>query len=129
MEEQQEKVKLTPIQRVARVWSVIVIVFAILILIGELAFPHTGEDYPPIENLLPVLMMLSVASLGLAWKSELLGGILNIVFFLANYVLYWVINARPFPLNGLAILSLAVVPGILFVISWRRSRPVSTPES
>ncbi|MGD8456588.1 MAG: hypothetical protein PVF83_09400 [Anaerolineales bacterium] len=129
MEEQQEKVKLTPLQRVARIWSAIVIVFAILILIGELAFPHTGEDYPPIENLLPVLMMLSVASLGLAWKRELLGGILNIVFFLANYVLYWVINARPFPLNGLAILSLAVVPGILFVISWRRSRPVSTPES
>ena len=129
MEEKKEKVKLTPLQWVARIWSIIIFILALIILIGELVFPHTGEDYPPIENLLPILMFLSVASLGLAWKRELLGGVLNILFFLANYILYWVINARPFPLKGLAPLSLAVVPGILFVISWWRSRPEPVTES
>jgi hypothetical protein len=129
MDGQDKKATLTPLQRAARIWSVILFIIAFIILIGESAFPHTGEDYPPIENLLPVLMFLSVASLGLAWKRELLSGILNIAFFLANYILYWVINARPFPIRGLAILSLAVVPGILYIISWRRSRPAPSQES
>jgi hypothetical protein len=129
MDGQDKKVKLTPLQWVARIWSVFIFIFALIILIGEVAFPHTGQDYPPIENLLPLLMFLSVASLGLAWKWELLGGLLNVLFFLANYILYWVINARPFPIKGLAPLSLAVVPGILFVISWWRSRPVPAAES
>ena len=129
MDRQDKKPTLTPLQWVSRIWSVLVFIIALIILIGEVAFPHTGENYPPIENLLPVLMFLSIASLGLAWKWELLGGVLNIVFFLANYILYWVINARPFPLKGLAPLLLAVVPGILFIISWWRSRPVPATES
>lgn len=129
MDGQDKKGKLTPLQLVARIWSVFIFIFALIILIGEVAFPHTMQDYPPIENLLPLLMFLSIASLGLAWKWELWGGILNILFFLANYFLYWAIHARPFPLNGLFPLSLAVVPGILFVISWWRSRPVPTTAS
>lgn len=129
MDGQDKKVTITPLQRVARIWSVVIFVFALIILVGEIAFPHPGEDYPPIENLLPILMLLSVASLGLAWKWELLAGVLNVLFFLGNYFLYWVINERPLPYVGLAPLSLAVIPGILFIISWWRSRPAPTTES
>ena len=129
MDAQDKNPALTPLQRVARIWSVVIFVFTLIILIGELAFPHTGEDYPPIEDLLPVLMFLSVASLGLAWKWQLLGGILNILFFLAMYILYWVINAHPFTLKAFAPLSLAVVPGVIFVISWWRSRPVAAAQT
>lgn len=128
MDEHEKKENVTTLRRVARVWSVILFLVTLLVVIGEVAFPHTGEDYPPIENLLPISMLLSVASLGLAWKWELLAGVLNILFFLANYILYWVINARPFPFRGLAPLSLAVIPGILFIIAWWRSRSVDNSE-
>jgi hypothetical protein len=114
---------------VARIWSVIIFLIAVLIVIGEFAFPHTGEDYPPIENLLPVLMFLSVASLALAWRWEFIGGSLNILFFIANFLLYWVINEKPLPLRGLVILSLVIVPGVLFIVSWAESRQAAEPET
>jgi len=119
---------ITNLRKAARILSVIIILFATLIFIGEIMFPHTEEDYPPIENLMPFLMLLSVASLGLAWRRELLGGVLNIVFFMANFILYWIIRGRPFPLGALAILSLVVVPGVLFVISAELTRRITVQE-
>jgi hypothetical protein len=118
----------TTIRKVARIWSVIVFLVAALVIYGETAFPHTEEDYPPIENLLPFLMFLSVASLGLTWRRELLGGVLNISFFVANFVMYWIINGKPLPLGGLMILSLVIVPGILFIMTWAQSRRIVVTE-
>jgi hypothetical protein len=129
MDEHEKKGNVTTLQRVARIWSVFIFLITLLVVIGEVAFPHTGEAYPLIENLMPISMLISIASLGLAWKWELLAGVLNILFFFATFILYWVINARPFPLKGLAPLSLAVIPGILFIISWWRSRSVDSPET
>jgi hypothetical protein len=128
MDEHGKKRNVATLRRVARIWSVILFLVTLWIVIGEVAFPHTGEDYPPIENLMPISMLISITSLGLAWKWELLAGVLNIFFFLATYILYWVINARPFPLKGLAPLSLAVIPGVLFIIAWWRSRSVDSSE-
>lgn len=112
------------IRRIARIWSIVVIAFTLFMFIAHVVGPdeHTVDDYPPIENLQPVLMVLSVMSLALAWRWERIGGILNISFFVANLLLYWAIHGRFFPLPGLATLSLAIVPGVLFLVCWWRTR-------
>jgi hypothetical protein len=126
----QEKLRkrITNLRKAARILSVIIISFAAFIFIGEIMFPHAEEEYPPIENLMPFFLLLSVASLGLAWRRELLGGVLNISFFAANYILYWIIRGRPFPLYAIAILSLVIVPGILYIVAWAQSRKVVVTE-
>jgi len=109
---------------IARAWSVVVIGVTAFMIIAHAVIPEPGEaDYPPIENLLPVLMCVSVAGLGVAWRWEGLGGAINVVFFLANLGLYWAIRGYFMPLRAVAVLSLALAPGILFLLCWWRTRP------
>ena len=108
------------VRKTARVWSAVVIVLTLVIMAAHVIAPDTSPGYPKIELLLPTLMVLSVAGLAVAWRWETLGGAINLVLFLAMVGLYWVLKGRFFPLRGLAVLSLAVVPGILFLIcGWR----------
>lgn len=94
------------LRRVARIWSIVIIVFTLIMLIGYAvnwvqtgtADPHAMEDYPPIENLIPLTLILSVIGLGIAWRWEGLGGAINIGFFLANLAVhFWMISPRPYP--------------------------------
>ena len=111
------------IRWIARVWSAVIIVFTLVIVVTHMVVPDpNATDYPPIENLLPLAMCLSVAGLGLAWRWEGLGGTINVGFFLANLGLYWVIRGKFLPLGPVAILSLALIPGILFLTCWWRTR-------
>ena len=110
------------LRRVARVWSIVVIAFTLVIVIGETAFPHTEADVPFVEYLMPVSMFVSVLGLVLAWWREALGGGINVGFFLVNLIIYYIVNDRFFPVRGLAPLSLAIVPGILFLICWFADR-------
>jgi hypothetical protein len=97
-------------------------VITAIIVASHLIWPDTEPgSYPPVENLLPLSMVLCVASLGLSWRWEVLGGILNIVFYLLNLLGYWIINNRFLPAGVTATLGLAIVPGILFLICWRRT--------
>lgn len=118
------------IRWIARVWSIVIIAFTLVMIIGHAGGPDPyATDYPPIENLLPVLMCVSVAGLGVAWRWEGLGGAINVGFFLANLGLYWVIRGKFMPLREGAILSLALVPGILFLVCWWRARSKSSLNS
>lgn len=55
------------IRRIARTLSALILVIALIMLIGHIVVPELTEvDYPPIENLLPVIMCLSVLGLGIA---------------------------------------------------------------
>jgi hypothetical protein len=118
------------IRRVARIWSLVIIGFTLVMVIAHVVEPEPQTtDYPPIENLLPLAMCLSVAGLGIAWRREKLGGVINIIFFLVNLGLYWFIRGRFFPLGGVAILSLAIVPGVLFLVCWWRSKSRSSLHS
>ena len=117
------------IKKVARVWSIVIIVLALLILVVEVVSPPTETDYPWVENLMPISMFLSVFSLGLAWRWELLGGALNVGFYVVNFIIYWAVNGEFLHLTALLILGLAIVPGILFLVCWWLSRKVQHEDA
>ena len=110
------------LRRIARIWSIVIIVFTLIMLIDcavnwvktGTVDPHAMKDYPPAENLIPPTLILSVLGLGIAWRWEGLGGAINIGFFLANVAVhFWVISPRPYPY--LVAISLPT-PGILFLV-------------
>lgn len=113
---------------IARIWSIVIIIFTLIMLIGYTvnwvqtgtADPHAMEDYPAIENLIPLVLILSVLGLGLAWRWEGLGGAINIGFFLVNLAVhFWLISPRPYPY----LIAIALpTPGILFLLCWWISR-------
>ena len=119
-------------RQVARIWSIVIIIFTLIMAVAHIVVPDSNAaDYPPLENLLPVLMVLSVLGLGIAWRWEGVGGAINLGFFLANLVLYWVIRGKFFPLRGLLVFSAAIIPGVLFLDCWWRTRNANplTPSS
>jgi hypothetical protein len=109
---------------VARILSVFIIAFALFMLIMHILFPEPiVEDYPPIENLLPILMMFSVLSLALAWRWEAFGGAISLVFFLIVLGLFWAIRGYFFPLSVLINFSPLPVTAMLFLyLGWSRKR-------
>ena len=123
------------IRWIARIWGTVIIAFALLMLIGYAwnwvttgkADPHAVEDYPPIENLIPITLGLSVLGLGIAWRWEGLGGAITIVFQLATLAVHhWLLSPRPYPYP----LTIAIAtPGILFLVCWWRSRKRIIPQN
>jgi len=91
------------------------------------ADPHAVEDYPPIENLIPITLGLSVLGLGIAWRWEGLGGAITIVFQLATLAVHhWLLSPRPYPYP----LTITIAtPGILFLVCWWRSRRRIIPQN
>jgi hypothetical protein len=110
------------IRRIARILSIILAGITLLIILANVFTTDPYEvDYPPVENLMPLSMVLSVVSLALAWRWEGVGGMLNIIFFLANLVIFQIVRGEFLPLGVIALLSPVIVPGILFLMCWRRS--------
>ena len=126
------------IRRIARIWSVPIILYSLMMLTGYAwnwltigkADPYAVEGYPFIEALPPILMFLGVLGLAIAWRWERLGGVINLVFLLGVIVLLLI--TRPltddfsrFVIPYLMTIVIAI-PGILFLVCWRRSRETPT---
>ncbi len=116
------------IRWIARIWSIVIIGITLLMLIGYAwnwvttgkADPYAVEDYPPIENLIPITLGLSVLGLGIAWRWEGLGGAITIVFQLATIAVNYLVLTRPsYPYQ---ITIIVTTPGILFLVSCLLSR-------
>jgi hypothetical protein len=119
---------------IARIWSLPIMVYALLVLVGMVwnwvtigvADPYAVEDYPPIEALPPIFMFVSILGLAIAWQWERLGGAIVLVFQLAVLVLLVVHNplTQDFARNVVPyLLSLIVtIPGVLFLLCGWRSR-------
>jgi len=116
------------IRWIARIWGTVIITFALLMLIGYAwnwvttgkTDPYAMEDYPPIENLIPITLGLSVLGLGIAWRWERLGGAITIVFQLATLAVHHLLlSPRPYPYLLTIIIT---TPGILFLVYRWRSR-------
>jgi hypothetical protein len=84
------------------------------------------DDYPWTENLPPIFLLLSILGLGIAWRWERLGGTITVVCLLVVVVLllFQTPITRNFPGTAIPyLLSLIIaVPGVLFLVCWRRSR-------
>jgi hypothetical protein len=120
------------IRWVARIWSIPIILYALLMATGYawnlattgVADPHAVEDYPPIEALPPILMFLSVLGLGVAWHWERLGGAISLALQVAVVAALLIQTpiTRDFPRTAIPyLMSLVVaIPGVLFLTcSWR----------
>ncbi len=126
------------IRRIARIWSTPIIVYSLIMLTGYAwnwvttgkADPYAVEGYPLIEALPPILMFLSVLGIAIAWRCERLGGAITLVFLLATILLLLISRPITQDFYRLAIpliMSLVIaIPGILFIVSWRRSRRMPT---
>jgi hypothetical protein len=122
------------IRRIARIWSLPIMVYALLMLVGYawnwlaigVADPYAVEDYAPIEALPPIFMFLSILGLGIAWRWERLGGTIVIVFQLAVLLLLFIHRplTHDFPRFMVPyLLSMIVtIPGVLFLVCWWRSK-------
>ena len=90
------------------------------------ADPHATGDSTFIEALPPIFMFFSVLGLGIAWRWERLGGMITIIFQLA--ALLFILIQSPisydFPRSAVPYLMsiIVTIPGILFLVCWRRSR-------
>ena len=117
----------------ARIWSAPIIIYALLMLIGYTvswvktgeADPYAIEDYPFIENLPPIFMFLAIIGLGIAWRREKWGGIINLIFCLAILpilIIHWPITLDSRNIVPYILLLIIAFPGILFLAYWWRSR-------
>ena len=123
------------IRWVARIWGGLVLVVALLILGGYAsnwlatgqADPHAAEDYPPIENLPPLLLFLAALGSGIAWRWEGVGGAITVVSQLVALpvlLVHWPISegfAR-YLVAPYGLWMIITIPGILFLVCWWRSR-------
>lgn len=97
--------------------------------VGHLVSPNKSEaDYSPIENLIPLTLFLSVLGLAMAWRWELAGGLINIGFFLGTLAVYWLINHEFLESFVIVLLSPLIIPGLLFLACWWRSRDLCRDE-
>jgi len=123
------------IRRIARIWSVPIIVYSLVMVIGYtyswvttgVADPHAVEDYPPIENLPPILMLLGILGLAIAWRWERLGGTITVACQLAAALVSLTYRpiTRDFPRSAVPVClaTIVAIPGVLFLVSgWRSSK-------
>ena len=121
------------IRWIARIWSVPIIVFALLFLAGAawnlattgVADPHAVEGYPWTEALSPIFLLLSILGLAIAWRWDRLGATIAVLFQLAMLVTLLIQRPLTQDLSRAAIPYLlwliVAVPGVLFLVCWRRS--------
>ena len=113
----------TLIRRIARIWSLIIIGLGILVFIAEIIEAATTElaPYPSYENLIPFTLFLSVVGLAVAWRWEGLGGAITVLSVLGNLFVY-LLTGRGAVGIVIMILTPILIPGILFLVCWLRSR-------
>jgi len=96
-------------------------------LTNGLADPHAAEDYPPIENLPPLLIFVAALGSGIAWRWEGLGGaitIVSVLLALPVLLIHWPITDgfSRYLVAPYGVGAMAATPGVLFLLCWWRSR-------
>jgi hypothetical protein len=104
----------TIIRWIARVLSILFIGFILLLLIDEIVFPHTEAVFQ-VRDIIAMIFFPTgvVVGLILAWKKEILGGMVAIGSLAAFYMTLFLFDGR-FP-RGPFFLLLAS-PGFLFIL-------------
>lgn len=111
------------IRHVARFSSLIVFIGVGLVITGSYNFPELRKTPLPNEYMFQISLLISVAGLILAWRWELWGGIVNVGFYLVSLFVYWRVFDRFMVFRGVLGIGMIIVPGLLFILCWRLSRP------
>lgn len=128
------------IRKIARIWSLLIIFLALLAAAGYIlnwirtgtADPYAVENYPPIENLPPILEFLAVTGLAVAWRREGVGGLITAgssIAVLPILLIHWPLTACNYVhciIAPYGLWLLIIIPGILFLLCRRleKKRPV-----
>ena len=129
------------IRWIARIWSIPIIVYALVLIVGYtvnwittgVADRYAVEGYPFIENLPPIFMLLAILGLGIAWRKEKLGGIINLFFcclaIIPILLIHWPITQNIYNIIPYILLIIIALPGILFLMYWWRSKGRIIPQN
>ena len=103
------------LRRIARIWSLLSIGFVLLIVIGEIAYPHA--PLPTAAEMIGMAFFpIGVAvGLGLGWWREELGGAIATASLIGFYVWCYVDRGR---IAGGPYFLLVAAPGTLFLVAW-----------
>ena len=111
------------IRGVARIWSILVFILALILVIGTRNAPSTSNLVnEPLDTLIPVSLLVSLVGLGIAWRWEGWGVLINLGFYLVILPIYWLQNHDWINLSIMVGLSPVVLPGILFAAAWFLSK-------
>jgi hypothetical protein len=114
------------IRGVARVWSVLVWLLALVLVIGSRKGTSTnGIGNAPLDILVPVCLLISLIGLGIAWRWEGWGVLINIAFYISVAPLYWLLHREWIQASIMVGLSPVILPGVLFGVAWLLSKKVS----
>ncbi|MGD2158204.1 MAG: hypothetical protein PVG32_15110 [Anaerolineales bacterium] len=108
---------------VARVWSLVILFFFLLIFIGEILSPHTEEAMTLSDAALLILFPIATClGLALAWRWEFLGGVISLISIVLFVVIMGIAGRLNTPSNFIILLAFIAIPGVLFLITWSGSR-------
>lgn len=107
------------IRGVARIWSILVWLLALILVVGTRNTPSaTSLVNTPLDILIPLSLVISLIGLGIAWRWEGLGILINIAFYLAILPIYWLLHREWIHISIMVGLSPVILPGVLFAFSW-----------
>jgi len=111
------------IRGVARVWSILVFILALILLLGtQFASPTSARVTRPLDTLIPLSLLISLIGLGVAWRWEGWGALINLVFYLAVIPLFGILHQEWIDLSVMVGLSPVILPGVLFAFAWLLDR-------
>jgi len=114
---------ISSIRGVARVWSVLVWLLALILLVGTRKAPSTSNLInDSLDILIPISLLISLIGLGIAWRWEGWGVVINIGFYLAILPLYWLLHREWIDFSIMVGLSPVILPGVLFGVAWFLSK-------
>ena len=107
------------IRSVAKVWSIFVFILALILVIGtRKGTPTNNLVNEPLDILIPVSLLISLVGLGIAWRWEGYGVLINFGFYLAVLPLYWLLHRDWLDISIMVGLSPVILPGVLFAVAW-----------
>lgn len=121
---QQKKIKI--IRWVARIWSILAVLLAFVLLISTLL--ENGDEMPTIIFwMLFGLWFFAVLSLLVSWRWEIVGSVLAITALVSREMAVFYLSGEF--LVGFWMVWLPVLPpAVLFILAWREDRKLKESQ-
>lgn len=107
------------IRWIARIWSILVFVVALIIIF--IPDPYATEPVPASDWFLASLWGVAILGLLIAWRWELIGGIITIATMFVRELI-WVMLKGYWWVNFLIFWFFVVPPAIMFLVAWGLER-------